>query len=198
MRLVTALDTGSTFAERARGGAQLQAAIVNDLEAWGFVVAVNGTEHTHPAFVSGLWRSTDPTSMSIRYQPDCVLRHGNPIPRSFYVEIKNSQCIERAAYENYMRLADAGDDVFVVCMNRVPSVCYGLVQDLTFEPVDWTQKDQDWPFVDGWITPRANPELFAEKKRQGFSGSGTPFRRIDGRELPLWETFPDTIREVCS
>ena len=77
--------------------------LFSELESLGFVVAVNGTEHTHPDFVRALHRSADQTSLAIRFQPDAVAHIGNT-PRAMYVEAKAAKNIEKTAYEQYMKL----------------------------------------------------------------------------------------------
>jgi len=102
-----------SFEERSKAAKEFQDKLFADLQAMGFNVALNGTEHTHPAFVSELHRSEDQTSMAIRYAPDGVACIGK-IPRSFYVEAKFARTIERNAWIQYGKLVEAGNILVIV------------------------------------------------------------------------------------
>ena len=176
------------FHARSELGEKFSKQIFNDLEMWGFNVALNGTEHTNPYFVGGLKSSEDKTSLMIRFQPDGVASIGN-IPRSVYVEAKRSKFIEKNAYDSYMDLHKIGGIVFVVFGiydkdNKSLEIKFIDIQKLKFIPALTNSK---WPVIDGWISPRSHNNWHLEK--QTFTGSGTPFLQIDQICLIQWSQF---------
>lgn len=169
---------------RAAYGEEFSKEIFEDLQRWGFSVAMNGTEHTHSDFVKLLKTSRDKTSLMIRYAPDGVIAIGK-VPRSAYVEAKRSKYIERDAYENYLRLANDGAIVFVV-FSVGGNKLFDLAQNIQFLP---PHELNDWPLDDdGWMCPRLHPN-FLEKKRNGFNGSGTPYKAVAWENLHKWDNF---------
>ena len=179
-----------SFQDRIKQASKFEKELFSTIEEMGFVVAVNGTEHTHPEFVSGLKKSEDQTSLAIRFQPDGVASIGN-ISRSFYVEAKASKTIERTAYEQYKKLFTVENIVVIV-----------------FEPFDWKWCFvEEMPLEDGHDTVAPFPAerrfpvsddgwLYPRKSRHGIAkGSGTPYRKIKPEELRKWETFKKEIIE---
>lgn len=177
----------SNFERRATQGQEFSDRIFADLKRWGFQIAKNGTEHTHPDFVSALRSSTDVTSLRIRYAPDGVLAYGMPA-RSAYVEAKNSIYIEKLAYENYMRLALEGCPVAVV-FHQLQIVRFEFVENLA-----WViSAPGKWPLdAENWICPRLHPQW--EQLKREYKGSGTPFKKIEWSELLEWNTFADVMK----
>ena len=178
-----------SFQTRSVLGEEFSQQIFSDLEKWGFNVALNGTEHTHPKFVNDLKISDDKTSLMIRFQPDGVASIGK-IPRSVYVEAKRSQYIEKNAYQSYMDLQTIGAVVFVVFGiynkdNDTLDIKFIDIQNLEFMPVLRSK----WPVADGWISPRLHKNWESEKYT--FAGSGTPFLRIDQARLKNWTQFKE-------
>jgi hypothetical protein len=175
-------DKRPDFSGRNASGKEFQDKIFDDLRDWGFFVALNGTEHTHPDFVKLLHSSTDKTSLMIRYAPDGAICIGS-IKRSAYVEAKNSRYIERDAYENYMRLSNDGAIVYVV-FGLGDQTKFCLVQDLGFmSPPPYNK----WPIIDTWMCPRLHPNW--DEIRRKFPGSGTPYKEIKQKPLIDWNNF---------
>ena len=174
----------TSFIERISKGETFSRQIFDDLLSWGFNVALNGTEHTHPDFVKLLHSSIDQTSLMIRYQPDGVASCGR-IPRSFYVEAKASKFIERDAYLNYIRLQTLGAVVYIVFQYN-DTIGFCEIQDLSFEPIT----SNSYPVEDGWLCPRMRTDWMTY--RQTFKGSGTPFRSINIDCLMPWDQFKRT------
>jgi len=180
------------FSDRAAIAHEFEQSLFKELSNMGFVVAVNGTEHTAPEFVKDLKRSTDQTSLSIRFQPDGVARIGK-IPRSFYVEAKYADNIERLAYEQYMKLYDSGNIVVIVFGKYEWAWCF--IEELPLQPaidtVSVYPEERRFPIVDGWITPRASGRTLAH-------GSGTPYRQVIIENLRQWSSFKKTVIDRLS
>lgn len=175
------------FHARAVRGQQFTARVFDDLRRWGFLIAKNGTEHTHPDFVAALRSSTDVTSLMIRYAPDGVLAYGKPA-HSAYVEAKDSVFIEKLAYENYMRLALYGGIVAVV-FGQLGVIRYEFVENLAFS----MSLNTTWPKdAEGWTCPRLHPQW--EQLKREYKGSGTPFKKIEWSELLEWNIFADVMK----
>jgi len=168
----------SNFALRLEKSVTFEKAIFNRLQELGFTVAINGTEHTNPKFTNQLRHSTDQTSLSIRFQPDGVASIGKT-PRSFFVEAKNSTCIEKRAYEQYMKLANNGNIVIVVFNFDLFGWKWCFVEDMLLIDGNDTVKQFPNPFkvIDGWIYPNYKPRY----------GSGTPYREVDETWLYRFE-----------
>jgi len=168
--------------------------LLDKLERSGFVVAMNGTEHTHSDFVGQLHQSTDQTSLAIRFQPDAVA-HIGAVPRSFYVEAKAAKNIERTAYEQYMKLYTNGN-VVVVVFEKL-DWHWNFIEDIKLvdgnETVGRFPPDKQFP-VDGagWITPR-KCERWHNIKTHNPQASGTPYREIAVASLLQWRDFKDRI-----
>lgn len=180
--------TAPTFHTRKAEGEIFSERVFRALRDWGFSVALNGTEHTHPDFVKLLHRSNDETSLRVRYQPDGVIAIGET-PRSAYVEAKRSIFIEKDAYIQYLRLAEQGCIVAVVFEDKKNGeIKWNFVEQLRFDLSEKYRSKYQWPIVDGWICPRASIH-HAEAKRNGYGGSTTPYRALDWASLYEWRTF---------
>jgi len=186
--MINSLST--TFKERTNRGDIFSTRIFDDLDKWGFDVALNGTEHTHPEFIKQLHSSTDPTSLMIRYQPDGVASIGT-VPRSFYLEVKASKYIERDAYLNYTRLQMLGGVVYIVFAHN-DFIGFSEVQNIEFESII----SSSIPVENGWLCPRQRVDW--ETYRKTYKGSGTPFRGVDIKCLREWSIFKQTVVEKLS
>lgn len=176
------------FQDRKEKAKEFEKELFEKIAELGFVVAINGTEHTHPAFIEGLKNSTDQTSLAIRFQPDGVARIGK-IPRSFYVEAKASKTIERTACMQYRKLFDAGNVVVVVFRPLRWRWCF--VEEMPLEDGHDTvaafAASQRFPVSDdGWLCPRKSAHGTAK-------GSGTPYRKVESEKLREWYTFKKEI-----
>jgi len=179
-----------SFDDRIAKASAFEKQLFSKIEKMGFVVAINGTEHILPGFTDGLRKSTDQTSLAIRFQPDGVARIGI-VPRSFYVEAKASKSIEKTAYEQYNKLRDAGNIVVIVFQPLNWKWCF--VDEMPLEDGNITAsryaEDRRFPVDDeGWLCPR--------KSKHGTQrGSGTPYRLLIESELIEWSKFRTKIIE---
>ena len=182
------IKENSTFVERSQTGKDFADVIFSQLKQWGFQVALNGTEHTHPDFIKSLHCSEDTTSLSLRYAPDGVVAFG-PKVKTAYVEVKNSIFIEKNAYENYMRLYRNGCTVAIVVKdNRTSKIGFSLIENIVLKKA-W---DKDWPYDGNWIYPRKHPDY--NKIHNERKGSGTPYGTIDISKLNEWAIFAPYIK----
>jgi hypothetical protein len=178
----------SSFRERTEEARRFAEELFSAVGDMGFAVAVNGTEHTHPDFVASLCRSKDPTSLAIRFQPDGVARIGKT-PRSFYIEAKSSETIERNAYDQYMRLHNNGC-VVVVVFETSGGWGWCFIEDLSLEEAIVTvaryPPKRRFPIEDGWLAPR-------QAGRRPKNGSGTPYRYVLTDDLLPWSEFKERV-----
>jgi hypothetical protein len=178
----------SYFAVRSRLSNRFAQKLFIEIEKLGFTCALNGTEYTHPTFVNKLRQSTDQTSLAIRFQPDGVACIGDT-PKSFYIEAKNSKSIERLAYEQYIKLYQAGNTIVVVFgkYNRK----WQFIQDIKFinsyQVVAQYPVDRRFPIKDGWISPRSKSDW---KTLDIPMASGTDYKEVDPTSLYDWIHFP--------
>lgn len=178
-----------TFLTRCIQATAYQDGLFCVLRHMGFSVALNGTEHTHPDFVGNLHSSTDQTSLSIRYQPDGVASIGNPA-QSIYVEAKDSKTIERAAYEQYMKLR-ANGNIVVVIFKKLDNK-WNFVEDiqLVHGAITVARFPKAFPVdSDGWICPREDSGWLKQLRRRGGNLSATPYREIEPSSLFDWSEF---------
>jgi hypothetical protein len=160
-------------------GDRFQKAVWDELTSQGFHIALNGTEHTHPDFVGYIRLSEDATSLAIRFEPDGVMCYGEPA-RSWYVEAKASDKIEKTAYEQYMARHAIGWNIIIVFqVNGV--MRWGFVQDITFIDSNAYVNafPNPFPVKNGWITPRASRVWNYETRWNATQASGTPYRVIN-------------------
>lgn len=177
------------FASRLEQGKSFEKEVFAAIEQMGLFVAMNGTEHTHPIFVSRLRQSNDETSMYVRFQPDGVVGFGK-IPHTAFVEAKSSRFIEKDAYKEYMKLSAAGLIVLVV-FNYSGVWFWNKIENIVMS----LENHRDWPVIGQWICPREDP-LFHRKKQQGFRGSGTPYRPVEKESLRQWDEFELYIKQT--
>jgi len=188
------------FSDRLRRGEIFSQRVFNDLEGMGFVVDRNGQEYQHKRLLDNLRSSIDPGSLSIRFQPDAIINAG-PGTATWYIEVKDSDKIERLAYENYMRLCQLG--CVVVCvlaredsMTKQRTIRWQFVPEIVFidSQLYVNLFPHPFPVVDGWITPRAS--CFWHKiKWDNEQGSGTPYRVVDMTKTRSWASFRDVYNE---
>lgn len=182
------------FSVRTGASAEFERCLFDAIGKMGFEVALNGTEHTHPDFVSGLHSSNDQTSLAIRYQPDAVACIGK-IPRSFYVEAKAAKNIEKTAYEQYCKL-QANGNILVVVFEKL-GWQWNFIEDIDLIHGDMTVA----PFPperrfsvdeEGWLCPR-QCSWWGQIKSSNLQASGTPYREVDISSLLEWAKFKQGI-----
>jgi len=184
------------------------------LAGMGFHIAQNGTEHTHPAFVDKLKRSTDQTSLAIRYQPDGVASLGE-IPCSFYIEAKTTadpnqktHKIEKNAWEQYWRLQNNGNIVVIAFgkfQDRGNEKAYNFAWHWNFlkciklipgqETVSHFPIGQRFPVENDWVYPRGSKRAAELRALGNDNFSGTPYREVVTESLLPWDTFRQSIIE---
>jgi len=186
------------FINRTVNATEFQKQLFRAIEKMDFKIALNGTEHTYPEFVGLLRQSVDLTSLSIRFQPDGVICIGER-PRTAYVEAKNADSIERTAYEQYMRLHNAGNLVIVVFGKL--TWAWNFVEHIRLVPGEDTiasfPPDMRFPVVGHWIIPRCSDRWYRIRD-DNHQASGTPFRKVDPCSLLAWDTFKNTVVERLS
>lgn len=168
--------------------------LFTSLTGLGFTVATNGTEHTNPTFTARLHRSTDQTSLAVRYQPDGVACIGNT-PRSFYVEAKAGNSIEREAWIQYGKLTAAGNIVVIVF--NVGGKAFNFYENIKLldgqETVNKFPADKRFPVIDGWVYPRLSERWNGDVKYTAQQASGTPYREVDTGSLYPFPVFRNVI-----
>ena len=183
--------------QRIAAGEQFLEEVIQDLTEWGFSVAVNGTEHTHIGFIEKLRRSTDPTSLFIRFEPDCVVCASSaPMipPISWYLEVKASikLTIEKTAYEQYMKRVML-DQVVAIVFKGNQQKLWNLIQELKFIPsteiINRFSLEKRFPVIDGWICPRESTAWRNTIRWNNLQASGTPYKHIDPKSLLPWHDF---------
>jgi len=179
---------GRGFAQRIEKARTFENFVLEYLQSRGFHTALNGTEHTHPKFVSYISRSNDQTSLSIRFQPDAVACTKDDPHHSFYVEAKAAKTIERTAYEQYMRLCKSGSIVIII-FQRLNNH-WNFIENIRLidghETVTKFPERRRYPVhEDGWIYPREHPQ-WNQNRWHRRQMAGTPYREVDpASTLPL-------------
>ena len=165
------------FDARIQRGEQFEEELMELLSGNPNVVSVcqNGTEHTHPAFVSLLRDNNSPAAKMVRYAPDGVVLLKTK--EVVHFDAKCAKSIEKDAYESYLGLTTIGCTVLLFVKHE--GVIYWQdITKLTLIPGSTTVA----PFPehrrlpvgdDGWIYPRRN------RPRMSGDMSGTPYREID-------------------
>jgi len=182
-----------SFKDRAQRSSKFENDLFDAVEKMGFAVARNGTEHTYPEFVNSLHKSTDQTSLAIRFQPDGVAQIGH-VPRSFYIEAKAAVTIERTAWEQYWKLHENGNIVAIVFgkLEWRWNLLENIVLIAATDTVGRFPPGSRFPVVDDWITPRGS-QRWASIQRANSQASGTPYREVDVRSLQEWHCFKAQI-----
>jgi len=179
---------GVNFEARRISAKEFETELFEKLKGMGFYVALNGTEHTHPDFVKILHSSTDTTSLFLRYQPDGVAAIGK-VPRSFFVEAKNSKTIEKNAYLQYVNLVKSGNVVIVVFKPFNLRWCFAEDMPVIHGDDTISRYPASMRFPvdeDGWICPR-------HSGRSPRLGSGTPYREVDDASLKPFDELKKSI-----
>jgi len=195
----------NSFNDRLERAKNYEIALIKMLNLSGFVTALNGTEHTHPDFVDKLRHSEDPTSLSIRFQPDGVAYIGNT-PRSFYFEAKSSSTIEKNAYDQYINLTRNGNIVvlFFGSVGNEIKFKWIFVEDLKFTNSENLlkkfknqkgNKQKDIPIIDNWFYPRKLNDSDYNEWKIEYKGSGTPYANIDKSCLLNCNVFKNLMIE---
>jgi hypothetical protein len=195
----------SNFDDRLERAKNYETALINMLNLSGFVTALNGTEHTHPDFVNKLRNSEDPTSLSIRFQPDGVAYIGNT-PRSFYFEAKSSSTIEKNAYDQYMNLACNGNIVVLFFGSSGDEIVFRwvFVEDLKFTNSEYLlkkfknqkgSKQKYIPIIYNWFYPRKLNDIDYNEWKVKYKASGTPYANIDKSCLLDSDVFKNLMVE---
>jgi len=195
----------NSFNDRLERAKNYEIALIKMLNLSGFVTALNGTEHTHPDFVDKLRHSEDPTSLSIRFQPDGVAYIGNT-PRSFYFEAKSSSTIEKNAYDQYINLT-RNSNIVVLFFGSVGDEIkfkWIFVEDLKFTNSENLlkkfknqkgNKQKDIPIIDNWFYPRKLNDSDYNEWKIEYKGSGTPYANIDKSCLLNCNVFKNLMIE---
>lgn len=183
----------SGFQKRALLAEKFENSLFARLAEMGFVIAANGTEHTHPGFVARLKNSGDQTSLAIRFQPDAVAAIGK-IPRSFYVEAKAAKTIEKQAWEQYEKLIGNGNILAIVFEGF--SWAWNFWQHIRLMPAEETigryPVHQRFPVIDGWVTPRGSQQWKKIRTATPYA-SGTAFREVDRKSLLPFASFKEIV-----
>ena len=173
------------FQKRIQNSTKFEKELFQKLEEMGFYVALNGTEHTHPTFADKLRQSNDPTSLSIRFQPDGVICT-NGQTKSAYVEVKASENIEKTAYEQYMKLHN-NENIVLIVFEKF-KYAWNFIQhidlidgNITVKPFPPTKR---FPVdKNGWICPRKAKHW---NNVSGNNASGTPYKAVNQQSLLPW------------
>lgn len=183
-----------SFKDRISVADEFSAALFNSVKQMGFHVALNGAEHTHPDFVNLVKQSTDTTSLMIRFQPDGVASIGRNEMRSFYLEAKNSNNIEKTAYEQYMNLYKIGG-IVVIAFGKL-GWGFNFIEYIKLingsDTVSKYDEHKRFPVIDEWITPRGS-NRWDDVRQAAGQASGTPYREVAAASLIKWVEFKRTI-----
>ena len=184
-----------SFDDRIEAARKFEDALIENLRGIGFSVAKNGTEHTHHGFVGQLYRSTDQTSLAIRFQPDAVACIGN-VPRTFYIEAKDAKNLEKTAHEQYVKLQSVGNVVAVVFGKL--NWMWGFIEDIELidghKTVEPYPEERRFPVDDeGWIYPRKSDHWNNGTGASNPQASGTPYREVDSCSLKEFSIFRNTV-----
>ena len=177
------------FIERLKTGQAFEDEVEAYCAHYSLTVARNGTEHTHPEFVSHLRGLEDSASKFIRFAPDGValLKASGVI----HWEAKASINLEKDAYETYVKYQAMGCSVCVFFKDG-ENVYKQFVDQVGFIPSDAVvgrvPPRMRYPIdEDDWITPRKS------KSGKRGSGSGTPYKEVDAGSLELLPHFYNVV-----
>ena len=177
------------FDLRLSAGVAFEQEVERYLQSHPDIVSVtrNGTEHTHPEFIARLRSCSDPTAQFIRFAPDGVaLSKSESV---FHWEAKCSYCIERDAYEVYLRHLAAGCDVLLFLKTEL-CVFAVWVSQLEFLPSEEVVGRYPpacrFPVEEGWISPRK-----AKNRSDLRIGSGTPYQEVNLEKCLRVMTFAE-------
>lgn len=188
------------FQQRAENADSFAAQVYADIASMGFQTSINGVEVKHPEFARVSKRSTDPTSLSIRFAPDAIgWFMGKRDTRAFYVDAKAGFRIERLAWENYQRLSDNG--YVVVLIFKVMTTWSWNIQScikLASAEATVSRFPIRFPIVDGWITPRLSTYWNNQIRQTNQHASGTPYREVDVSSLHAKSLFKPEILNILA
>ena len=166
----------SPFKDRLAAGNEWQEELMGILSNSGSVlsIALNGTEHTHPSFVASIRNDNSEAAKFVRFAPDGIALNNKK--EVIHWEAKCGKCIERSAYETYMKYHSMGCRVmlFVKCGDTIYKQ---FIERLKFKDSDavvsgWRKPPLPPKVIDGWLYP-------ADKWR-------TPYRYIDFASMVKW------------
>ena len=156
-------------------------------------VAKNGSEHTHPSFVSMLRNRDDAGSKMVRFQPDGVVLAKDGV---YHWEAKHATNIERDAFETYMKYVSIGCKVIVFFKHpKTKKVFCSMAENIVFVPseevVSRYSEQTRHPIIDGWMYPRRG------NGGRGY-GSGTPYREVNFDYMCEIVSFYEVIQKTPS
>ncbi len=136
-------------------------------------IALNGTEHTHPAFMQAIRNNFGDAALFLRFAPDgVILIENNGKKNLYHWEAKNAKNIERDAYQTYLKYQTAGCRIFIFVLDG-GLIYFQILNKLKFIDsqaiLDRYPNGKRFPVdEDGWICP---PPRNGEKR--------TPYKEID-------------------
>jgi len=138
-------------------------------------------------FKNNMQKLDSVTAQRIRYFPDLIIAS----KKAWLIEIKNSEFIEKDAYETYMDLSSIGYNVAIVDIYENQLLFIDIVnlkiKNTKRDPLKALVNKDLIPFKDEWFYPREwlnedspyyNPESY-KKWKEKSGGSDTPFGVID-------------------
>ena len=166
----------TAFEKRLNPGKAFEERLKTILERMGHTVALNGTEHTHKAFVDMLRSNNSDAAKFVRFAPDGVYltkTNANVI----YYDAKAARTIEKDAWTVYNKYCQCGCRVVLYVQSNI-DIYWQDIQRVELEhgsvTVSRYARDRRFPVdEDGWITPRNKHGFFS-----GGKMSGTPYREI--------------------
>lgn len=179
-----------SFHDRIKSGDEYANELFERLKQSGKIIALNGAEHTHPEFHKILcgYKEPDNTSRWVRYQPDGVLTEPKT-KKTWYIEAKRSETIEKDAYITYKKLYDAGCNV-LLCIKRksndeyIVPIQFVLLIDGNITSSKYPPEIRMPVDDDGWLAPRLWSNAKYYKWKEKFTmASGTPFRYFDFKNM---------------
>jgi thiamine pyrophosphate-dependent acetolactate synthase large subunit-like protein len=139
------------------------------------LLALNGSEHTHPKLVEALRRLNSPAAHFVRYAPDGVYLAGSQV---VHFDAKAGRTIEKNAYHVYMAHKNAGCKV-ILFVRYNGRTYWQWIEKIRFQD-SWevaAKFPQGRRFAideDGWFLPRQSNRNHVKKDM-----SGTPFKYLD-------------------
>lgn len=185
---------GGRFHSRLIAGKSFEAQVERFCRLFVSSVAKNGTEHTHPEFVSHLRGKNDPGSRFVRFAPDGVMLTTGGV---IHWEAKASKALERDAYETYLLYESIGCSIRLFVQRPADRAVFSQwVKKIRFVPsanvVGQFPAEKRHPVdAQDWICPRHG-------SGQSGRGSGTPYREIDFCSLRRIDNFYDVIGEAAA
>ncbi len=164
------------FENRLERGLQAERRVFGQLEAEGHDVVRNGTEHTHPNFVSRLRDNDTEAAKFIRYAPDGAYRTNEG--QVIHFDVKAANAIEKDAWNVYRAHEAAGCRVKLYIEFGGKSYSQWLSDVRFLDSHSYVERFQEvrrFPIDEqGWICPRQKPGFRPDGKM-----SGTPYKYLD-------------------